>query len=139
MRSAALALLLLVGCDRSTDATTTSPDAGDATGRTAPAHCQIDAVFPPRDGGAGGSCRAARYALMCGSSIFCISDDPARCDMLGTESSDTSPCVSQCAVDEYAAACAPPTDDGGTTQPPSTCRVTAQAPGGHPFYCCACE
>jgi hypothetical protein len=119
-------------CETSTG-TTMSSDAGtDAS----PAHCAIDRAF-----GDAGSCRAARYALECstaspGASALCVSDDPLRCD---TGTVGTSACASKCAANEYAAACSAPIGDGGTTQPPSTCRVLSIAPGGHGYYCCPCE
>lgn len=140
----------LVGCNGGSTGTTPQDAGNDAV---APAHCSIDPVFPPRDGGTGGSCRAARYSLACSASgsvsatgsdgapegvtASCISDDPARCDNTG--SIETSACVSQCAANEYGAACGSPIGDAGTTQPPPTCRSTGVGPGGHSDFCCTCE
>jgi len=133
----ACALVLSSACETSTGNGADAADASDAMLQTPPAHCQIDPVFPPRDGGTGGSCRAARYSLTCGN-MMCISDDSTRCDT-APNPSDKSPCVSHCAANEYAAACGPSPDDAGTTEPPASCRVSVIVPGGHPYYCCTCE
>jgi len=108
----------------------------------APAQCGFDPVFPPRDGGAGGSCGVARYALTCvvadagGGVEECVSDDPTRCD---TGTVQTSSCMSDCAPNEYGVACGPPIGDAGETQVLATCRTRGVAPGGHSSYCCPCE